>query len=87
MALKKHKNNRELYDLFKFYVGNGLFPPTAVQWIKALDARGDRLTPGEYDREAHNQLVRFLSRCRSPDFWNKAVYYDLNLKRIVRNGE
>lgn len=86
MALLKHKNNRQLYDLFKFYVGNGLYPPTAVIWIKAADFRG-KLISGDYDADAQRQLVRFLSRTREAGFWDSAVYYDLMLKRTVRGNE
>ena len=86
-ALKAHKNNRELYDLFKFYVGNGLYPPTAIIWIKASDCVNDKILSGNYDRDAMRQLRRFLSRSNNRDFWESAVYYDLNLKRTVRGNE
>lgn len=84
--LLKHKNSLQRYRLFTFLVGNGLFPPDAVLWIKAKDFVSGALIPDEYDAAAHREFMNFIRRTQNdPVFWRDASYYDLNLKRVVRN--
>ena len=63
----EHKNNDQRYQLFVFFVANGLSPTKAAQWIRVADAirphivngrilRKGRLIFGDYDKAAMRQL-------------------------------
>jgi len=55
--LKAHKNRKDRYNLFVFFVMNGLAPQVAARLIMVRDAdRKHNWIYGEYDKNAHRHL-------------------------------
>lgn len=58
LMLRVHKRLRERYNLFVFFVMNGLSPELAQRWIRAksVNFNGKALVMGDYDQKALTQL-------------------------------
>lgn len=90
IMLKPHKNNRERYTLFFFFVANGLEPATAAEWTLLIDYRrpagggAPREIRGGYDLSAQQHMIQMIRQVEQETFFrgNKAMM-DMTLGRVV----
>lgn len=84
MVLKPHKNNRERYTLFFFFVGNGLDPYQAARWTLLIDVRQGTLVLGQYDESARQQMEQMRREVREEKFFKGTKQMmDMTLGRVV----
>lgn len=82
--LNAHKTNRDRYRLFLFLTWNGLYPPTAVEWIKAKDIDPKGLLIYEnYDKEAHRHFFQLLNQVQTGQLFRQARnIYDMHTMTV-----
>ena len=89
MALKEHKNNRERYKLFLFFVGNGMNPYTATINCMLRDVRPSEYDRGRkydvypYDHKAMEHFAQLQREAETGRLQREGKYYDLNLKMVM----
>jgi len=84
--LLKHKNSGQRYSLFKFFVGNGVDPTLAVQFIIISDYVNGKPVSGNYEPDALRELERMRVRAlrNDPQFFGPMAYYDMHNKEMQR---
>lgn len=89
LLLQEHRNNNERYRLATFLLCNGLFPPLVEEAVLGWDVhrRGDRLIPqqGNYDENAKKDVRGLLLKYQQGHL-SEHTYYDMTLRRVVKNG-
>lgn len=85
LALKAHKLNRDRYQLFYFFVSNGLDPSMASRWVLLYDFVNGTEIFGDYDKHAMDQVMKQLPNQLEAGtlFTGKKLAIDMTKKRVV----
>lgn len=81
-----HKNDSQMYNLFYFLIGNGLWPHTAKDWIMMWDVQNGypQLSP-LYKTKELQDMVRVLVKEEAGElFTGRKTVFDMNLGRPVK---
>lgn len=87
MALKAHKNYRERYRLYLFFVANGLDPVLAYYWVNARDYAEGGLKFEPYDASANSQMNAQIKATHEGRIFRRANWFDMTLGRVVHGPE
>lgn len=83
MALKAHKNYRERYRLFLFFVANGIAPEVAYYWVCMRDYENGEPVYEAYDASANAQMNAQIQAARNGSIFNGKSWFDMHLGRVV----
>ncbi len=82
--LLEHKPRSQRFNLFYFFVGNGLEPSLAVDWIRSKDAHGDYTEWEIYDKSALDDLKGMVKRVKDGTFFSGEKHvFDLFENKVV----
>jgi len=82
IALLEHKSGVQRYDLFKYFVGNGVDPVQALRMIIVADVIDGKAISGVYDAAALREMDRWRNLAVRNDraFFDKMTYWDMHDK-------
>lgn len=85
MALRAHKNYRERYRLFLFFVANGVEPRVAYEWVSLRDVVNGRPVYEAYDASANAQMASAIKDADEGRLLLNRSWYDMRLGRVVHD--
>lgn len=85
MALQRHKNYRDRYRLFLFFVANGLDPHTAYEWVCVRDYVNGKPIYEVYDASANQQMNAAIKAAQDGTLLVGRQWFDMRLRRVVKD--